>query len=86
MNESEDRAPILLVKQSMGFCELAAVFSDFPDEGVVRFIVVVQVYFHIADAQAHHLRDTVEQLAAILFLRVEEAVLRTLSRCIKRSV
>jgi hypothetical protein len=38
----------------------------------------MQMHFHIPDAEPHYLRDAVEQIAPVLFLRVEKAVLGAL--------
>jgi hypothetical protein len=40
----------------------------------------MEMHFHVADTEAHHLRDAIEQISLVLLLRVEEAVLRTLAR------
>jgi hypothetical protein len=45
-------------------------------------MIVMKMDLDIAEAAAHHLRDTVEQIAPILLLRVEEAVLGRLSVCV----
>jgi hypothetical protein len=45
----------------------------------MRFIVM-DVHFDIAYSETHHLRNAFEQIVPVLFLGVEEAVLRTLAR------
>ena len=66
--------------------ESAAVISDFPDKGFALLVVVVEMHFHIANAQTHHFGDAVEQVAPVLLLWVKEAVLRALSSRVPWSV
>jgi hypothetical protein len=46
----------------------------------------MQMHFYVADAEPHHLRNTINDISPVLLLRVEEAVLGALPRRISRSV
>jgi hypothetical protein len=93
MNESEDGAAIMLAKQAVVIDEPRAKLGDFSGKRIaavgvaleMRFIVV-DVHFDIAYSKAHHLRNAFNQIVPIVFLRVEEAVLRALVRGIPRGV
>ena len=63
-----------------------AEFRYFPDEGVALFVVVMEMHFDVGDAETHHLGNAVEQIAPVLLLRVEEAVLRALAGGVQWSV
>ena len=86
MDEAEDGAAVLLAKKAVVVGEASAEFGDFADEGVALLVVVMEMHFHVADAETHHFRDAVEQIAPVLLLRVEEAVLWALARGVSGSV
>ena len=86
MDEAEDGSAVLLAKQSVVAGQALAILSDFQDEGGALFDVVMQMHFHVADSQSHHLRDAVENIPPVLFLRVEKAVLGALARGVTGSV
>jgi uncharacterized membrane protein len=66
--------------------EALAELRDLLDKGYALLVVVMEVDLNVSDAKANHLRYPVEQVASILLLRVEEAVLRPLTCRILRSV
>jgi hypothetical protein len=66
--------------------EPAAVFTHLPDEGIALLVVVVEMYLDIADSEAHYFGYVVEQVATILLLRVENAVLGALTCGVSGSV
>ena len=66
--------------------QAAAIFGYFPDEGIALLVIVMEVHFHVADAQAHYFCYAVEQCATVLLLRIEEAVLRALPCRVSGSV
>ena len=86
MNEAEDGPALLLAKKPVVVRQAAAIFGHFPDEGVALLVIVMEMHFHVADAQTHHLRYAVEQCAPVLLLRVEKAVLWALSGRVSGSV
>lgn len=86
VNEREDRAAVLLPQQPMILRKSLAVFANLSREGVRRVVVVMQMHFDIAHAKTNHLRDALEQIATVLFLRIEKAILRRLSAGVRRSV
>jgi hypothetical protein len=49
-------------------------------------IVVVEVYFDVTDTEAHDLRNPIDNILPVLFLRVEETILRALAIGIARSI
>jgi hypothetical protein len=53
--------PVLLAKKPVVVRQAAAIFGHFPDEGVALLVIVMEMHFHVADAQTHHLRYAVEQ-------------------------
>src|SRR5271170_7369327 len=79
VDKTEDGSPILLAKKAVVVREAAAKFSHFLNEGVALLVVVVQMHFHVANAETHHLRYAFEQIAPVFFLRIEEAVLCALA-------
>jgi hypothetical protein len=79
MNEAKDCVAIHLAKQAVIIAQTAAVFGDLPDERLALFVIVVQMHFHVANAQTDYLGYTVKQLAPVFFLRVKKTVLRALA-------
>jgi hypothetical protein len=79
MDEAEDGVAVLLVEQAVIVLQAAAEFGNFPDKGVALFVVVMQMHFDVADAKPRYLRNAIEQVAPVLFLRIEEAVLGLLA-------
>jgi hypothetical protein len=86
MDEPENCAAILLAKQTVIIREPAAEFGYLIAEGItalaiereLRFIVM-DVHFDIPDSETHHLRDAFDQFGLVTLLRVEKAVLGTLT-------
>ena len=56
-----------------------AVFTDFSNKGIPVFVVVMEVYLNVGDAETHNFGKAVEEIATVLLLGVEEAVLWTLT-------
>ncbi len=79
MNEAEGGAALPLAQQAVLVRQPAAELVDLLDEALALLVVVVQVHLHVARAQAHHLRNALEQVAPVLFLGVKEAVLGVLA-------
>src|ERR1035441_9942314 len=80
MDKTEDGSSILLAKQAMVVRETTAVFSHFANEGVALLMIVMKMHFNVADPETYNLCQAIEQVAPVLFLRIEKAVLRALVR------
>src|ERR1700739_1364583 len=86
MNESKDGAAIALAKKAVMVGEASAELGDLVDEGVGCLVVVMDMHFDIAHAEAHHLSDAINNVAPVFFLGVKKAVLRTLPGCVQGSI
>jgi hypothetical protein len=53
-----------------------AKISNFPYKAFCGFTVMMNVNFNIANSLLRHLRQRIEQLRPVFFLRIEEAVAR----------
>ena len=60
MNEAEDSSAVLLAKKPVIVRQAAAIFGHFSDEGVALLIIVMEMHFYVADAQAHNFCYAVE--------------------------
>ena len=76
MNKAEDCASILLAEEAVDLRKPAAELSQLPDEGFAILVLMVQVDLDVSNAKPDDFRDAVEELAPVLFLRVEKAILR----------
>jgi hypothetical protein len=47
------------MEQAMVVPQSAAILCDFPNKSIALLSVVMQMYFHVADAQSHNLRYTI---------------------------
>src|ERR1700753_4251821 len=79
MDESEDRAAVLPAKQAMIADQAVAEFGNFLDERFPLVVIVMQMNFDVPNTKAHHLGNAFDHVALIVFLRIEETVLRPLS-------
>ena len=85
MNESEDGAAVLLAEQAVIAGEPAAKLGDLVDEGIALLVVVMQMHLDITKAEANHFGEAFKKLAAVIFLGIEEAVLRALAGGVLRA-
>src|ERR1700690_103580 len=86
MNEAKNCASIDLTKQSVIICKARAELRYFLNERLAFFIVVMDMDFNIGNAESHNLRDPVKNVALILLLWIEEAVLGAMAGAVSWSV
>jgi hypothetical protein len=82
MNKAKDGSSILASKQPVVVRETTAELGDLGYEGVGALVMVMQMHIHVGNPEANDFRYAVEQIATVLFLRVEEGVLRPLARSV----
>jgi hypothetical protein len=93
MDKAENGPAIVLAQQTVVINQPGAKLGDLFGKGIapasvaleMRFIVV-DMHFDIAYAKTHHLRNAFEQVVPVVFLGVEEAVLRTPARGVPGSI
>lgn len=86
MNKAKSCATVPLTKKAVVIREAMAVFVHLLDEGITLFVVVMQMYFDVANTEANDFRDSVENIPSVLLLRIEKAVLWALPSCVSWSV
>ena len=75
MNEAEYRAAVHFAQQSVIVGQAIAILRYFLNEGLALFVVVMEMHLDIGNAETHDLRNSVEKVAPVLLLRIEEGVL-----------
>jgi hypothetical protein len=83
VNETEPDLPVLLPQKSMPAVKNLNELAHSIDEVLFALPIVVDMNFHVRDSFGAHFRQRMDQLGAVLFLRVEERIDRRSARRVR---